>query len=264
MGTHILGVGKTTPPLSRYHNHSHNVWEIVLYTHGKGIALVGEDVFEFFPGRIIIIPPHIPHSEVGDGLYEDYSIRVSDFFWPHGIKPCALLDRDNKLPMLADCLFTEFYGGCCNSVPLCDAFMNVVYQYLIRFANESDKPSVVDAAKTAIIRNLTNADYDITKTIASSGYCDDYFRRLFKKETGFTPQGYLEDLRIHYASQILANDYSTKICEVARSSGFTDPYYFSRTFRKKTGMSPREYLNLIRATDSMRVMENQCVTKPVS
>lgn len=67
--------------------------------------------------------------------------------------------------------------------------------------------------------------------------------RAFRKISGTTPLDYLLKIRIAKASELLKTPDST-ITEAALSSGFTDTNYFSRQFKKSTGMSPRDFRKL--------------------
>lgn len=69
--------------------------------------------------------------------------------------------------------------------------------------------------------------------------------RAFRKISGRTPLDYLMKIRIAKASELLKNPDST-IAEAALSSGFSDTNYFSRQFRKNTGMSPRDFRKIYR------------------
>lgn len=63
---------------------------------------------------------------------------------------------------------------------------------------------------------------------------------LMKKETGMGFQDYVNYIRFNEASRLLANtDY--KMIDVCMESGFSDYRYFSNTFLKYTGVTPREY-----------------------
>jgi two-component system response regulator YesN len=51
---------------------------------------------------------------------------------------------------------------------------------------------------------------------------------------------FLLNRRIELAKEVL-RDLTLNITEVARKVGYDDPGYFARRFRRKTGMSPREW-----------------------
>ncbi|NLE13134.1 MAG: helix-turn-helix domain-containing protein [Clostridiales bacterium] len=64
--------------------------------------------------------------------------------------------------------------------------------------------------------------------------------RLFRAETGTTPVAYRNALRITRACQLLSSAEFT-VSEIADMLGFDSLSYFSRTFRKYTGLPPTEY-----------------------
>ena len=71
-------------------------------------------------------------------------------------------------------------------------------------------------------------------------YHFDYLNRQFKTWTGQTIFQYLNMTRIARARQLLLTGYYT-IEEVAAQTGFCDVYYFSKIFKKHTGMTPGKY-----------------------
>lgn len=62
----------------------------------------------------------------------------------------------------------------------------------------------------------------------------------FSGMIGTTPMKYLARLRIRYAAGLLHNT-ELSVTEIAGNAGFADPSYFSRVFRRETGMSPLAY-----------------------
>jgi transcriptional regulator GlxA family with amidase domain len=66
------------------------------------------------------------------------------------------------------------------------------------------------------------------------------FRKLFKEVTGTSPNQYHLDLRLDKARELILSTNLT-INEVAFKTGFSSIFYFSRLFKKKNGMSPKEY-----------------------
>ncbi len=72
----------------------------------------------------------------------------------------------------------------------------------------------------------------------SIGYA--YLRKMFKKYTGVSPHQYHLEMRIMGAKELLlTSDRSIK--EIAFDLGFESVHYFSRIFKKKTGLSPSEW-----------------------
>jgi AraC-like DNA-binding protein len=67
-----------------------------------------------------------------------------------------------------------------------------------------------------------------------------YFRRLFKKHTGFSPSQYIIELRIQKGKELLTNTDMTSQ-EIAYEIGFDNPNYFCTLFKKKTGKNPFKY-----------------------
>lgn len=67
-----------------------------------------------------------------------------------------------------------------------------------------------------------------------------YFSRLFKKETGFTPHGYVIMARVNNAKFLLKSSNAT-IKEICFGTGFTSESSFCTTFKKITGSTPSEY-----------------------
>jgi len=67
-----------------------------------------------------------------------------------------------------------------------------------------------------------------------------YFSTLFKQSTGASFKDYLNMVRIEESKRLLANtDYS--IINIAIATGFEDQSYFSKVFRKYTGLTPKQY-----------------------
>lgn len=62
----------------------------------------------------------------------------------------------------------------------------------------------------------------------------------FSGMIGTTPMKYLTRLRIRYAAELLHNT-DMPVAEVAEGAGFADPAYFSRAFRRETGLAPLDY-----------------------
>lgn len=67
-----------------------------------------------------------------------------------------------------------------------------------------------------------------------------YFSSMFRQSTGSTFKEYLNMVRIEESKRLLSNtDYS--LLDIAIATGFEDQSYFSKVFKKYTGLTPKQY-----------------------
>ncbi len=66
--------------------------------------------------------------------------------------------------------------------------------------------------------------------------------RKIKALTGLSPQQFVINIKLKEAARIIKEENKT-ISETAYLVGFSDPKYFSQTFKKHFGMTPSQYLN---------------------
>ena len=78
---------------------------------------------------------------------------------------------------------------------------------------------------------------------------ESYLAKLFKVELKITFLEYLTRVRMEKAQQILAFT-DRRTYEAAEDVGFSDPHYFSVTFKRVTGMTPKEYREFSRRGDT--------------
>ncbi|OPJ61553.1 response regulator transcription factor [Clostridium oryzae] len=77
--------------------------------------------------------------------------------------------------------------------------------------------------------------------VAEHTYVSSYYlSRMFTKELGKNFVDYLNEVRIEKAKEYLKEDYH-KTYEVADMVGIKDPHYFSKLFKKYTGLTPSEF-----------------------
>ena len=95
-----------------------------------------------------------------------------------------------------------------------------------------------------IIRNLVSFYYkNITSDVLSKefGFVPSYISRLFKRQKGVSPNEYVTKYRIEKAKKLIEENKDLRIKDIADAVGFKEAYYFSKTFKRETGMWPTEY-----------------------
>lgn len=95
----------------------------------------------------------------------------------------------------------------------------------------------------------SNYSYPITvEDIATYvGLSRSHLFRSFESILGLSPKEYLTDFRIKQSCYLLEHS-GLSITAIANSIGFDNSLYFSKTFHKKKGMSPKEYRKTFKGT----------------
>lgn len=93
---------------------------------------------------------------------------------------------------------------------------------------------------------LTYIDANYMKDISASDIAEfaklnrSYLFKIFKQQTGLSVSKYLIKYRINKACEFF-KEYGFTISQVAQMVGVDDIYYFSKLFKKVTGITPSEY-----------------------
>ena len=95
-------------------------------------------------------------------------------------------------------------------------------------------------AKEYIEENYFHTELTLQTICYELSISMSYFSAIFKRYTGETFIEALTKKRMERSMELLKNT-SMKVYEIAEKVGFSDPHYFAITFKKYTGMTPKEY-----------------------
>jgi two-component system response regulator YesN len=100
--------------------------------------------------------------------------------------------------------------------------------------------SLVEQAKAYTKANFADSEITIAKVCSHLHISAGYFSHIFKRETKMTFVNYLLHTRLEAAKEMLLTT-DLKTFEIAEKVGYADPNYFSFSFKKQVGMSPKDY-----------------------
>lgn len=103
----------------------------------------------------------------------------------------------------------------------------------------SDAFSRINDAKQIIRENLTS-EISLEEIADKSCMSYSWFRKLFKKYTGLSPNEYITEIRIQKAKEMLSSS-EISVKEIAYTLQFGSISYFSMIFKNKTGLTPSEF-----------------------
>ncbi len=105
---------------------------------------------------------------------------------------------------------------------------------------------IVRKALRHIQEHFTRSDLSLQQTARELFVNPSYLSHKFKKETGKSFVEYVSDLRLDEARKLLSEETPAedgtmpKLNEIAWKVGYSDPYYFSKCFKKKFGVTPNK------------------------
>jgi AraC-like DNA-binding protein len=238
----ILGVGSIPKRLKGYPLHVHDHWEVVLYTHGCGIATVGQERISFRPGTIICMPPFLPQVEVAPQGFRNIFLTLREF--PRAATRAWVYQDSDAAEFLstAQRLLREFTLRQRNWEEICEHLVEILLCLLNRWeAVSSPPPLAVERLASLLLGTRYQTEPDLGSAMQGLGYSADHLRKLFQRYYDCSPLEYVTKLRIQEAKTLLLSGRLTSK-EIAYQLGFNDPLYFSRKFKKVTGMSPSVFL----------------------
>ena len=104
---------------------------------------------------------------------------------------------------------------------------------------DTEMPMFIEHA-THYFRENYNQNIVVEEYARAHNVTPHWFTQNFKKIMKSTPMQYIISLRIKSAMNLLENTDSS-IAQVAETVGYDNQLYFSRIFKKYTGMSPSDY-----------------------
>lgn len=159
--------------------------------------------------------------EIGNTMrrtFIKFNINQQEIFINKMFQPHYLLKFDNLSDLKGDLMFTirEFLGY-----------------------NDLEEETLAGKLKQ-YVDNHYNDNLTLTNLAEKFHFNPNYLSQMFKNKTGENLSKYIENIRIGKAKELLSRMQVT-IVDVAFHVGYNDANYFSKVFKKETGISPSDY-----------------------
>lgn len=238
--------------------HTHDFTEIAFVVSGRGITTINGNDYTLHTGDLIIFNAGTPHSinNLGDSELEVHIVAF-DQFEISGLRPNCLF------PPNYDCLYHT--GTMYNTFRVLlrqilvetdhkEIYYNEIAQntaqtlliYLLRMVKQTESAAGKAEKSDVLCRALQYIDQHYLDQLTLESIAEHcfvnkfYLSHLFAEHKDCTIGRYIMQKRLNEAKRLL-NFTPLSILEVGQQSGFNDPSYFCRTFKKEIGVTPREY-----------------------
>jgi len=218
-------------------------YRMILISNGNGCIHFDNQVFEFSQGELLFgfkdEQFRITNAIDVSYMYIDFDgLRVSELISRFGIS------RINRKFSNMDGLIPLWKGNLSRAseqtIDLATESM-LLYTFSRISSNTGQKERLINKILEKTDNEFRNYDLSISKIADDFGYNVKYLSHLFKSKVGIPYTEHLSSVRVNYAISLLDHGLDS-IKNVAILSGFVDQFYFSNVFKKKTGISPKEYL----------------------
>lgn len=232
-------------------------WILLYCTDGSGWIEYNCSRFTLGQGQAFIIPTKAPHTYSADDsnpwtlYWVHFQGELAPYFADGCDRICAMADPDYDRITGRTSLFEELYMAV--EAGFSDAQLRfacaTLYHFLGTFRYLQDGLTLQKCAAGSlgiIDRCREYMEEHIEQRLTLDDLCR--FAELsparctavFKQQTGMTPMAYLQELRVQTAMKFFELT-GLHVNQVCHKVGIEDPYYFSRLFRKRTGLSPSEW-----------------------
>ncbi len=245
--------------------HRHSFYHLVLFTRGHGRHTIDFHHFQASPYQVYFMIPGQVHTWDFEEEMEGYVVNFSESFFtsfllqPEYLDSFSFLDQDssNNVLMVADgireriCgLFEELLVQNARATAWRDDMVRVLLLQIFLIIEQSDsvdKKRHAEKGKNATVRNfirLIDKNYDRLRLPGQYAemlnVTPNHLNALCKEHLGIQAGELIRDRIVLEAKRLLIN-LDLTVSEIAYKLNFNDNSYFTKFFRKETGMTPEDF-----------------------
>ncbi|MZQ86286.1 helix-turn-helix domain-containing protein [Paenibacillus sp. 5J-6] len=255
--------------------HDHEFFEINYVSEGSGFHYIEGLTLPVAKGDLFFLPIGVSHVFrpasaqprnnqliVYNCLFDStFASKLADFFagdrdiihlltapypeqaWVHW------KDRDGSIQSIINTLFEEFVRKRPDYLQMMQLELIRILMHIRRCESGDLDPPVSNSTDIEldhvidIIRDRVVEPMQIGKFALMVGLSERQFRRRFVKRTGMNYTDFVHKLRVEWSCRLLVStDYT--VSSIAQKVGYQDIKFFNLLFKKKTGMTPKQYRSM--------------------
>ena len=222
------------------------VHKLHLVTKGSGLLHVGGAVYELSEGDAFFTFPSVLCAIES---IEDFQYMYISFL---GSRANAVMDKINidkknfifhgaqrLIPMWSDAIIDD------KSIMHLRCEGLLLYSFSLfgeKIGEKSgDEGDIMPAVRRYIDENYTDPALSLAKLKNEYMYSEKYLSSVFKKRFHIGISEYITTLRLQHALTLMEEGY-TSVKDIALRSGFSEPLYFSKVFKKRMGVPPKDHI----------------------
>ncbi len=250
----------TRPKLPTWRPRGRLDFQLIYIASGKAHFHFGDKEEIVTAGHMVLYRPKEPQK------YEYYGEDQTEAYWVHFtggnvtniLRSYGLTDDKKVFYCGSGIEYQAIFRNMINELQICNAnyasmlemYLRQIFIMLQRYfltTAKTENSRVVDEIHKAMVyfNEHYSDDISIDEYAQNNNVSVSWFIRNFKHCTGVTPMQYILSKRI-YNAEILLQDPTYNVTEIAQIVGYDNPLYFSRIFKKVKGLSPSEYRKSIK------------------
>lgn len=225
--------------------HTHNTFNITLTLKQTFDTRLYNRLFQAPAGMIVVTNPDEVHSTICD-------TKTGSSFFTFYVSPDVLTVLNNRRPLFFEkkiindaLLFQQLFNASqqfAASVPGTEKVLLQALKGLVKnHAAGSFTPHKINTNFQRFLEEEPFQKFSLEQAARRFGLDKFKFLRLFKDETGLTPNNYIILKRIEKSKQLLQT--SADLLDIALETGFYDATHLCKYFKKITGITPLAYRN---------------------
>lgn len=231
-------------------------YTFVLVNDGKGIVIDGDKRYSLTVGNGIIIMKGMslqfkadsiePFSLVAVNITGDSANELAQNAFKRDGSILLKLEEDKRICECASDLVTEcskqYNSGYSIMLSLYD-FLNSLDEFYMH--KKIPNKNVYMTRAVEYIKQNYNKNISVENIANLLGIERSYLSRLFKTYKNKSTQNYIIDYRMRQAKRMFEEE-DVNVSQVCVAVGYTNIYCFSRIFKSRVGMPPKEYMERCR------------------